>query len=474
MDVVERVRPRAVLLENVPDMALGDEMLVLRTMIDRLERGGYEADARIVDASLHGVPQHRHRLILVGLRDGGAFRWPEASEKVTVRDAIGDLPSLDVTPDTPIGAETMPYGDLEVSDFARTARKNCVGTEAWVVHDHNTRSVRSDDFEAFKLMTSDTLYSELPDNLKRYRDDIFNDKYHRLDCAQPSRSITAHLAKDGYWYIHPEQHRTLTVREAARLQTFPDTFRFAGSRSHQFQQIGNAVPPVLGEVIGSAILDSVRGCDCPHPRTSTRRAQFRAALAEWAADDRADAPWAYPGDPWPVTVGLICGSRGEEAWRTADRVLRMAPTLVRAEQRVFDLLAASDVSARGSAVHDRIRAAAAVLRDDPSGSDSEGWRDVTLLGPAARRWYTLMTGESDVLVASAPALRVAARVTGTASGHLKPNSAGRMELAKLVGSREDAATLNVAMHRLGTHICVRNTPDCRRCPLKRVCLGSAS
>ena len=68
-----------------------------------------------------------------------------------------------------------------------------------------------------------------PDHLKRYRDDIFDDKYKRLDADDLSRTITAHIAKDGYWYIHPEQNRTLTVREAARIQTFPDHFRFAGA-----------------------------------------------------------------------------------------------------------------------------------------------------------------------------------------------------------------------------------------------------
>jgi len=459
-------------------MALGDKMLVLRTMIDRLERAGYEADARILDASLYGVPQHRQRLILIGLRDGGTFRWPEAWGTATVHDAIWDLPILDVAPDTPIGAETTAYGDREASDFARAARKDCVGAEAWVVHDHSTRAVRPDDFEAFKLMTAGTLYSELPDDLKRYRDDIFDDKYHRLNWAEPSRSITAHLAKDGYWYIHPEQQRTLTVREAARLQTFPDTFRFAGSRSHQFRQIGNAVPPALAESVGSAVLHSLRGCDSPHPsphpRVSTQRAEVRTALADWATADRVDAPWAYPGNPWPVTVGLICRSGGRESRLTAERVLRLVPTLTGADEWAFDLLAASDGSRRCSTLLDRIRAAAFLLSDDPNGWDSENWRDATYLGPAARRWYALMTGESDGLVASAPVLRVTERVTGAASGQLKTNSAGRMELAKLVGARGDAATLNVAMHRIGTDICAPKSPDCRRCPLKHVCRGATT
>ena len=92
-----------------------------------------------------------------------------------------------------------------------------------------------------------------PNELKRYRDDIFDDKYKRLDADDLSRTITAHIAKDGYWYIHPEQNRTLTIREAARIQTFPDHFRFAGPPTAAFRQIGNAVPPRLARAIGAAV-----------------------------------------------------------------------------------------------------------------------------------------------------------------------------------------------------------------------------
>ena len=72
-----------------------------------------------------------------------------------------------------------------------------------------------------------------------------------------SRTITAHIAKDGYWYIHPRDNRTLTVREAARLQTFPDRYRFAGPPSAAFRQIGNAVPPFMGERLGRAVFRCV-------------------------------------------------------------------------------------------------------------------------------------------------------------------------------------------------------------------------
>lgn len=93
----------------------------------------------------------------------------------------------------------------------------------------------------------------------RYRRDVFDDKYARLRANQPSKTIVAHLAKDGNGYIHPTQTRDISIREGARLQSFPDDFAFCGSPSDQWVQIGNAVPPVLGEAIGKSLLQVLEG-----------------------------------------------------------------------------------------------------------------------------------------------------------------------------------------------------------------------
>ena len=86
----------------------------------------------------------------------------------------------------------------------------------------------------------------------------FKDKMRRIRWNEPAPTVVAHLAKDGYMFIHPFHDRTITVREAARFQSFPDSFEFSGSMTSQFRQVGNAVPPLLAKRLGEAVLDSIK------------------------------------------------------------------------------------------------------------------------------------------------------------------------------------------------------------------------
>jgi len=107
-------------------------------------------------------------------------------------------------------------------------------------------------------MREGTWWKDLPEEIRRlygYRDDAFNDKIKRLRKDAPSWTITAHLHKDGYMYVHPVRPGTITVREAARIQGFPDRFIFRGSRTDQFKQVGNAVPPLMAMAVAVKIRD---------------------------------------------------------------------------------------------------------------------------------------------------------------------------------------------------------------------------
>jgi DNA (cytosine-5)-methyltransferase 1 len=310
LSVVETVRPPAVLIENVPDMVLDRDMLILRTIVDELEGLGYGVDARILETLEYGVPQYRQRVIVVALEDGAEFPWPHerwergdsvGPETVTLRDAIDDLPKIE--PGWR-GAQLTEYvGPRSPFQLAMRAGMEARNT-CHLVYDHVTRAVRTDDLEAFELLDSGMRYSDLPNDLKRYRDDIFDDKYKRLDWDKPSRTITAHIAKDGYWYIHPEHHRTLTVREAARIQTFPDDVRFAGPPTAALAQIGNAVPPQLGpaELSGKscqASVDHPRSVRCP------RRMVGEAAPVI--------APVACPSEPVDSPAGRVTAQPSPQA-----------------------------------------------------------------------------------------------------------------------------------------------------------------
>jgi DNA (cytosine-5)-methyltransferase 1 len=459
LTVVERVRPRAVLMENVPDMALGDDMRTVRYMADRLEAAGYETDMRIIEAWRHGVPQHRQRLILVGVRDG-VFEWPKESEEVTLRDAIGDLPKLRDTS----GARELRYRGSKTAFQAR-ARLGVLTSEANIVYDHFTRAVRADDREAFELMAKGYRYPDLPDRLKRYRDDIFDDKYNRLRWDDRSRSITAHIAKDGYWYIHPSEHRTLTVREAARIQTFPDHFRFSGSRSDAFRLIGNAVPPLLGSVIGTAIREALdRPATGSEMQPADRRHSVRQALIEWSAAGTPPA-WRRVNDPWAVLVGVMAG-RGNTA--LAAEILSLCPAAKNVTAHRVAKLAGQQRTQRETRIILRLPDVAAAVKR--SGWHGGTWSTAARLGPSDTQWVEAVGLGLKHVAATAGTLRVAGRVMGEPDADGVP---GRMLLAQVVGHTESSSAVTAAMAGLGADMC-GPVADCGRCPLAEICLSANS
>jgi DNA (cytosine-5)-methyltransferase 1 len=487
LEIIDRGRPKAVLMENVPDMALDREMFILRSIVEELEQMDYSVEERVVDTWRYGVPQFRQRLILVALQNNTEFRWPEETEqKVTVWNAIGDLPEVEGGW-RPAGGE---HGWSEysgpVTHFQREMRQNVAPADSHKVFDHITRPVRDDDREAFESMTHATKYTDLNQEHQRYRGDIFDDKYNRLNENDLSRTITAHIAKDGYWYIHPRQSRTLTVREAARLQTFPDDFRFDGPPSAAFRQIGNAVPPRLGFVIGKAILESME--DPRDAGPSTR--EIAQVLAVWMANPHhvRGLPWLEWSDGKPPSRWLVIAAE-ELLDRAPKSLVRQAWKLLRdndkpwalppADRRKFkehlqfiiensgrehrlerilalrDKVAESPQALEGSA--DQIRSELAL---------PESVADLAILASPVD---VADTGAEEPVLATKGVLRVAGRFQGNDVDRKNKLTDGRLAVARMVGFGAYSRAAHLGLIELANSWCRPLNPQCHECPLQTSC-----
>ena len=479
LEIITIAQPVAVLMENVPDMALDKDMFILRTMVRELESIGYAVEERVVDSSQYGVPQFRQRLILVALRDKKAFTWPgEVPDRVTVGSAINDLPSVEGGWRPEGGAEGWAPYQAPQNTFQRRMRQGMDGDLAERVYDQITRPVREDDKIAFEHMNAKTRYSELPEELRRYRADIFDDKYKRLDEHGLSRTITAHIAKDGYWYIHPKDNRTLTVREAARIQTFPDRYRFAGPPSAAFRQIGNAVPPFLGEQLGIAIRASL---DDPHTAGPSSIDTGRE-LAHWfrARPDLA-VPWLRASTRWQVISAEILlerlvGQPLQWMWRALERCANPADTLAK-KDALIDI-------ARGVGREHRVErlletAARVVEKSDDLNNDrairtmlrgAEAIADLAVLAvPSAKD----DDDAEEPVLATRGVLRVAARFTGEETLERKNTmSDGRLAVARMIGYGETARDAHRGLIELAAGVCRPETRVCDMCPLAATCASS--
>jgi DNA (cytosine-5)-methyltransferase 1 len=266
---VQYYKPRAVVMENVPGMRSYKNGWVEKQVKEDLKEIGYKnMHSEILNAVNFGIPQRRKRIFFIGSRDKDAgITFPEPThfdkdllakipnrskykESVTVRDAISDLPRLSL-PERwkKITDMVMPYKGKNLRPYQIWAREGSNG----VIHNHVTRWHREMDRTIFAIMKEGGKWCQIPDKYRKkigYSDESFDDKWKKLSYKEPSWTIVSHLHKDGYMYIHPKQRRTISVREAARIQGFPDVFVFAGSRTAQFKQVGNAVPPLLSKAIG--------------------------------------------------------------------------------------------------------------------------------------------------------------------------------------------------------------------------------
>ncbi len=243
---IRELKPKWLLFENVEGIISFNKGDTVKQIKRNFEELGYTVNYRVLSATDFGVPQDRNRFILVGNREGICFEFPDKiKSKVSVMEAISDLPTL-------INGqkdEALPYKNNTASSYAKKMRNGSEVSRQNFVSKNNELVV-----ERYKHIKPGQNWKAIPDYLMqnyKNKDNCHSGIYKRLNPDFPSVVISNYRKN---MLIHPEQDRGLSVREAARIQSFPDDFIFEGSLMHIQQQIGNAVPPLLAEAIFKQII----------------------------------------------------------------------------------------------------------------------------------------------------------------------------------------------------------------------------
>lgn len=277
---VDAFAPKAVLIENVPGLVSFENGATLQAILDALAQLGYGADVRILGAAYYGVPQMRWRTIIIGLRGKNlpSFAFPEpvyhapikpnftttfngqmlvklpsaeaSSGFTTVKEAIGDLPPL-VSGEK--GEPIKEYYSEPTCDYQRYVRRGSSG-----VYNHEAPKLSKINLERLKYIKPGGNWTDIPDDLlpkgmQRANKGDHTKRYGRV--TEDGLASTILTKCDPHWgaFFHYSQDRSFTVREAARIQSFPDHYIFTGSMAEQYAQVGNAVPPLLAHAVGLAI-----------------------------------------------------------------------------------------------------------------------------------------------------------------------------------------------------------------------------
>lgn len=245
--VVKLWKPDWVVLENVSGLLLTEEGFFLETIINKLKKIGYTVTFKLLNSADFGVPQRRERVFIVGSLHGTAFEFPKIStnKRVSVKEALHDLPKLQ----NGMMLDEASYRTVSKSAYAKTLRGELKKSKNHFV-------TRNSDLilKRYAYIPQGGNWENIPNRLmKNYKDHTRCHQwiYHRLRENEPS-VVIGNYRKN--MLIHPTEDRGLSVREAARLQSFPDWFEFKGFLGDQQQQVGNAVPPLLAKAVFQNIM----------------------------------------------------------------------------------------------------------------------------------------------------------------------------------------------------------------------------
>ncbi|MFW5879387.1 MAG: DNA cytosine methyltransferase [bacterium] len=255
---LEKLEPEAFVFENVPGFKSAGNSEFYNELKIQTEKLGYTFNALKLVAIDYGVLQNRKRIIIIGTKSTRPFELDKITRNgYKVGDVLCDLPEINQ------GEKHEGYKYKQKP--TEYLKENEIRTSDSLLTLHVARPHNSRDLEIYKIAVElwnnekrRLSYNDLPDSLKTHKNTkSFTDRFKVVAADEPySQTVMAHIAKDGHYYIHPDikQNRSLTMREAARLQSFPDNYFFEGPRTSVFKQIGNAVPPLMAYRIAEGIL----------------------------------------------------------------------------------------------------------------------------------------------------------------------------------------------------------------------------
>ena len=257
-DVLKKYTPNIFVFENVPGMLTANGGSYFQDMKKTFEELGYIVKTEIINSSSFGVLQNRRRVIIIGWLDKYELSYPKFSSvqnNYLVKDLFDDLPKIQA------GESSDEYVTDEYSSYLReTGIRKTDDILTWHIarpHIDRDKKIYREAIRKWNDEHARLHYNDLPEELITHKNVTgFLDRFKVVAADLPtSHTMMAHISKDGHYFIHPDinQARSITVREAARIQSFPDDYYFEGSRTSAFTQIGNAVPPLMSKGIAIEI-----------------------------------------------------------------------------------------------------------------------------------------------------------------------------------------------------------------------------
>ena len=260
VEFLKRYKPKMFVFENVPGILSANNGGYLELIFEAVREAGYELDKKVLNAKHFGVIQDRKRVIIIGWKKNLKFKYPNFEENEPqfeiLKDLFSDLPKI-----------KNGQGEWGIVKYAKETNnyleKYSIRNGVEFTSQHIARPNNQNDLEIYKIAVNKWVkenkrlnYDELPERLIRHNNTkTFKNRFQVVNHLGVSHTVVAHICADGHYYIHPDiiQNRSITVREAARIQSFPDDYFFEKSRTTAFKQIGNAVPVLMAEGIANKI-----------------------------------------------------------------------------------------------------------------------------------------------------------------------------------------------------------------------------